>query len=110
MGEEMAPYLIGGAGLGQQHQSKRVTLAPLEVQGAGNLEAVPDLASAQDHLAKAEAAAQAQGRDANHLWTAFGPTNVAIHRVSVAAELGDYQRATALGELPHCVVGSPSRR
>jgi hypothetical protein len=29
------------------------------------------------------------GQDANHAWTAFGPTNVGIHRVSVAAELGD---------------------
>lgn len=29
------------------------------------------------------------GKDGNHAWTAFGPTNVAIHRVSVAAELGD---------------------
>jgi hypothetical protein len=29
------------------------------------------------------------GEDANHAWTAFGPTNVGIHRVTVAAELGD---------------------
>lgn len=29
------------------------------------------------------------GEDANFAWTAFGPTNVGIHRVSVAAELGD---------------------
>ena len=37
-------------------------------------------------------------RDANYLWTAFGPTNVAIHDVAVAAELGDYQRAAHLGQ------------
>lgn len=37
------------------------------------------------------------GRDANYLWTAFGPTNVAIHEVAVAAELGDYQHASHLG-------------
>jgi hypothetical protein len=29
------------------------------------------------------------GGDANHAWTAFGPTNVLIHRVSIAAELGE---------------------
>jgi hypothetical protein len=64
---------------------------------------------AQDHLAKADAAAQTQGRDANHLWTAFGPTNVAIHRVSIAAELGDYQRAAVLGE-PIDVTPMPMER
>ena len=29
--------------------------------------------------------AEQLGEDANHAWTAFGPTNVAIHRVSAAA-------------------------
>jgi hypothetical protein len=38
---------------------------------------------------EAEALAGLLGHDANYAWTAFGPTNVAIHRVSVAAELGD---------------------
>ncbi len=31
------------------------------------------------------------------MWTAFGPTNVAIHRVATAAELGDMQVAMDLG-------------
>jgi hypothetical protein len=31
------------------------------------------------------------------MWTAFGPTNVAIHRVSTAMELGDVQVAVDLG-------------
>ena len=29
------------------------------------------------------------GHEANHAWTAFGPTNVRIHRASCFAELGD---------------------
>jgi hypothetical protein len=29
------------------------------------------------------------GQDRNDFWTAFGPTNVAIHAVSVDVELGD---------------------
>lgn len=41
------------------------------------------------YLQEADSAARRLGRDANHLWTAFGPTNVAIHRVNTAAELGD---------------------
>jgi transcriptional regulator with XRE-family HTH domain len=49
------------------------------------------------HLIGAQNAATALGRDGNHLWTAFGPTNVAIHRVAAAAELGDYQLAADLG-------------
>lgn len=40
-------------------------------------------------LSRADALADLLGQDANYAWTAFGPTNVAIHRVSVAAELGD---------------------
>jgi len=36
------------------------------------------------------------GEDANHAWTAFGPTNVKLHRVSVATELGDAAEAIRL--------------
>lgn len=44
---------------------------------------------ALERLSRADRLAQLLGDDGNHLWTAFGPTNVALHRVSVAAELGD---------------------
>lgn len=53
--------------------------------------------AAGDHLRHARQAADRLGGDANYPWTAFGPTNVAIHDVAVAAELGDYQRAAHLG-------------
>lgn len=33
------------------------------------------------------------GQDSNHLWTAFGPTNVAIHRVAAAVALDDLDSA-----------------
>jgi hypothetical protein len=45
--------------------------------------------AAWERLDRAERLAGLLGADANYAWTAFGPTNVAIHRVSVAAELGD---------------------
>lgn len=48
-------------------------------------------------LAEADMAAARLGHDANHLWTAFGPTNVKIHRVTAAMELGDVQVAVDLG-------------
>jgi len=57
-----------------------------------------DAARCRDFLAEAGGAARRLGRDANHLWTAFGPTNVAMHRVCTAMELGDVQTAVSLGQ------------
>ncbi|MGH8571954.1 MAG: helix-turn-helix domain-containing protein, partial [Gammaproteobacteria bacterium] len=48
-----------------------------------------DRGEAGARLDAAERLAELLGEDANHAWTAFGPTNVRIHRVTVAAELGD---------------------
>jgi hypothetical protein len=56
-----------------------------------------DRSTAGKHLAEAAECASRLGGDANHVWTAFGPTNVAIHRVSVAMELGDVQVALSVG-------------
>ncbi len=51
-----------------------------------------------ERLQRAQVLADQLGEDANHGWTAFGPTNVAIHRVSTAAELGDAASAIAQAE------------
>lgn len=56
-----------------------------------------DRQTARTHLAEAGDSAKRLGADANHVWTAFGPTNVTIHQVCVALEVGDVQRAIALG-------------
>jgi hypothetical protein len=48
-----------------------------------------DRGEAWRRLDVADELAGVLGRDANFGWTAFGTTNVAIHRVAVAAELGD---------------------
>jgi hypothetical protein len=56
-----------------------------------------DRASVRAFLDEADDAARRLGRDGNHLWTAFGPTNVSIHRVSTAMDLGDIQVAIDLG-------------
>jgi transcriptional regulator with XRE-family HTH domain len=52
-----------------------------------------DRGEAYKRLDAAERLSEVLGHDANFAWTAFGPTNVAIHRVSVAAELGDARGA-----------------
>ena len=55
-----------------------------------------DRASATTFLREADESASRLGRDANEMWTAFGPTNVAIHRMTTAMELGDVQVAVDL--------------
>jgi transcriptional regulator with XRE-family HTH domain len=73
------------------------TETPVLVSVAGALWLIAAVAAARRtdrgeawaRLDAAERLAGLLGEDANHAWTAFGPTNVRIHRVSVAAELGD---------------------
>jgi hypothetical protein len=72
-----------------------------------------DRGEAWRRLDIAEQLAELVGHDGNHAWTAFGPTNVAIHRVSVAAELGDPAealRAAANVDTTRLPDGLKSRR
>lgn len=55
-----------------------------------------DRSTTREFLDEATRIAARLGADRNELWTAFGPTNVAIHRVSTAMELGDVQQAINL--------------
>lgn len=48
-----------------------------------------DRATATDLLGRARDAAEQLGQDANHWQTGFGPTNVELHRLSAALDLGD---------------------
>ncbi|MGH3326497.1 MAG: helix-turn-helix domain-containing protein [Streptomycetales bacterium] len=48
-----------------------------------------DRVTARDLLRRAAVAAAALGEDANYWQTGFGPTNVEVHRVSAALDLGD---------------------
>ncbi len=52
-----------------------------------------DRARALSLLDEAAQTASRLGGDHNHRWTAFGPTNVLLHRVSTAVELGDAGQA-----------------
>ena len=81
----------------------RASTTMLSVYGAhmlaGSMAAArnDDRATAREFLNAAETASSRLGQDQNRLWTAFGPTNVSIHRVSTAMELGDVQIAVDLG-------------
>jgi hypothetical protein len=48
-----------------------------------------DRSTATELLDRATDAGRRVGRDANYWQTGFGPTNVELHRVSIALELGD---------------------
>lgn len=69
----------------------------LFLAGAMASSRMDDRTMTRDFLEQARRAAGYLGGDANHMWTAFGPTNVAIHRVATAMELGDVQVAADLG-------------
>ncbi len=57
-----------------------------------------DERGASAHLRAAEAAADQLGRNSNELWTAFGPANVKLHRISVAVTLNDNRRAISAAD------------
>jgi transcriptional regulator with XRE-family HTH domain len=69
----------------------------LFLTGAMAASRADDRATTRTFLHEAQESADRLGRDANFLWTAFGPTNVAIHRVNTAMELGDVQVALDVG-------------
>jgi DNA-binding XRE family transcriptional regulator len=57
-----------------------------------------DSQTAKNNLRNAGKLAERLGQDDNRLWTAFGPTNIAIHELSVQVALGDSQTALQLGQ------------
>lgn len=67
------------------------------------------------HLGVARQLAAELAVDGNWLWTAFGPTNVAIHEVAVHVDLGETKRAIQFGEiidtdgLPEVLLGRRSQ-
>ncbi|HEX9343839.1 MAG TPA: XRE family transcriptional regulator [Actinomycetota bacterium] len=56
-----------------------------------------DRSASKDLLREASIAADLLGADRNCCWTAFGPTNVAVHRVAAAVSLGDGGEAIEQG-------------
>jgi transcriptional regulator with XRE-family HTH domain len=69
-----------------------------------------DRATAAELLDSAEAAAQRLGSDANYWQTAFGPTNVMLHRISAALDLGDIAYVTEIGPWVDPAPLPPERR
>jgi hypothetical protein len=76
-------------GLGTASPAHLSAYGALLLKGAIAASKQGDRATTQACLDEAEETAVRLGGDANHLFTAFGPTNVTVHRVSAALELGD---------------------
>ena len=86
---------------------KRTTRVPspeqLSVYGALHLAAATAAAASLDRATTESLLATARGiadrtGEANHMGTAFGPVNVAIHTISASLKLGDPRTATETGE------------
>jgi transcriptional regulator with XRE-family HTH domain len=70
----------------------------LHLAAANAAAAQYDTALTASHLSSAERIAGQLGHDANFLGTAFGPVNVAIHKMSTSARLGDWTSVLRIGE------------
>lgn len=65
---------------------------------------------AEGHIKLAQTAADKLGEDRNDYNTEFGPTNVALHAVAVAVELGDAGRALRVADSLDASSLSPERQ
>jgi transcriptional regulator with XRE-family HTH domain len=69
-----------------------------------------DRAKARHHLAEAERIARQLGQDRNDFDTEFGPTNVQLHTVAVAVEVGDAGEAIDVASQIDASGMSPERQ
>jgi len=95
-GEYEKAQELGLAAAARLEHEQQASVTRLSVLGALYLKSAVaaarrgDRSSAIDLLNEADRAATRLDSDRNHFWTAFGPTNVAVHTVSVAVELGEF--------------------
>lgn len=103
---EEAYHVAGGATTALRPKIERADAESelLSLYGAMNLTLAVitardgDRAAARQHLQEARTTAERLGEDRNDYGTEFGPTNVAIHAISVAVDLGDAGEAVDLAK------------
>ena len=93
---DRAAAVLGGE-LGRADGPMLSVYGSLFLAGAMAASRAEDRPTTRAFLQEAQETASRLGADANYMWTAFGPTNVAIHQVNTAMELGDVQIALDIG-------------
>jgi hypothetical protein len=90
---------LAPAGAGDATPGQLSVYGMLLLQGAMSAAKLGDSATSKDLLDAAEEAAVLLGADGNHYWSSFGPTNVLLHRVAAAVEMGEGRYAVATHQL-----------
>nr|MDT0658839.1 helix-turn-helix domain-containing protein [Micromonospora sp. DSM 115978] len=80
----------GGNGVAPERLS---VYGMLLLQGAMAAARMGDANTVRDLVNGAQEAADLLGRDENHYWTSFGPTNLKLHRAAALVELGEGRQA-----------------
>jgi tetratricopeptide (TPR) repeat protein len=117
IGHECAAVKLAVAAAQQQDRGAPAAEISISIRGALLLRAATaaarreDRDTANDLLLEAERIGGILGRDANLAWTAFGPTNVLLHRIAAAVDLGDAGVALDLANTVNpMAVALPERR
>ncbi len=87
LGDRAAGWLSGHSR--REDREAASLLGMLHLRAAVAAARRQDRATATELLGRAQAAAEIVGGDTNLWHTGFGPTNVAVHRIAVALDLGD---------------------
>lgn len=82
---------------GEPSRERDVVTGQLHLGAAVMAGRAHDQDQAVGHLDEAGRIAERTGEAVKVHWLSFGPTNVAVHRVSVAAELDEYAKAATVG-------------
>jgi transcriptional regulator with XRE-family HTH domain len=104
LGEDLtAAGPLGLSTLGMLYLNAAIASAALERSTAA-------VRQATDHVDQADEVADQQGADLNEDWTAFGPTNVGLHRIDVLARFDDgWSALEAAEDLDAEALGNLSR-
>jgi transcriptional regulator with XRE-family HTH domain len=94
----IANRLASGDNGGSAEPERLSVYGALLLQASMAAARIGDMATVRDLLAGAEEAATIVGGDQNHYWTSFGPTNVRLHRVATAVEMGEGRLAIDVHE------------
>jgi transcriptional regulator with XRE-family HTH domain len=94
----------------EDSRERSVVTGQLHLGAAVMAARAKDGTAAQDHLDEADRLARQTGEAPRVHWLSFGPTNVAVHRVSVSAELDEYAKAADAGAEVTFPKGWPASR